>query len=202
MVFITVHPESVAPAVLESIDLVLAVGEAPGRTIEAFCRGAGIAAPDLPRPPELKPGDVLAWWRRPASPPARVRTVPPRGEHSRHSRKYAEGNLGPARSFHFRGPDGRLNLRAQNLVVFLQMADGVDDATWAFHLAKGDYSAWFRDGIKDDGLADEARAIEGRAGAPAQDTRAAMRRAIERRYTLPGDAPSGDNSAGPPNPAR
>jgi hypothetical protein len=29
-------------------------------------------------------------------------------------RKYAAGDLGPEGSFHFRGPEGRLNLGAQN----------------------------------------------------------------------------------------
>lgn len=194
MFFITVHPESVAPAVLESIDLLLAVGETPERTIEAFCRAAGVEEPALPGPTKLEKADVLAWWIHSGSPPFRVRTVPPRAEHYRHSRKYAEGNVGPDRSFRFRGPSGKLNLRAQNLVVFLQMAEGVDDETWTYHLRKGDYSNWFRDGIKDEELADEVRDIEGRTGTSPEESRAAVREAIERRYTLPGDAPSGERS--------
>ena len=52
----------------------------------------------------------------------------------RHTRKYAEGELGEDKSFYFRGPDNALNLRAQNLTIFLQMADGVDDQTWRHHL--------------------------------------------------------------------
>ena len=56
----------------------------------------------------------------------KVRSEPPKSERSRHGRKYAEGNLGPDRSFRFRGPEGKLDLKAQNLTIFLQMADGVD----------------------------------------------------------------------------
>jgi hypothetical protein len=70
------------------------------------------------------------------------------------------------------------------------MADGVDDETWDFHLRRGDYSSWFRKDIKDEELADEAAVIEKMAGAPAE-TRAAIRAAVEKRYTLPADAPSG-----------
>ena len=57
-------------------------------------------------------------------------------ERERHVRKYAEGELAPDRSFYFRGPDGTLNLRAQNLIVFNQMADGIDDGTWLHHLRR------------------------------------------------------------------
>src|SRR5512147_922046 len=67
----------------------------------------------------------------------------------RHIRKYAEGQLGEDKSFYFRGPDNRLNLRAQNLNMFVQIAEGVDDATWLHHLRAGDYSRWLRDAIKD-----------------------------------------------------
>ena len=68
--------------------------------------------------------------------------------------------LPEARSFYFRGPRGALNLRAQNLVLYLQIAAGVDDETWIHHLRQGDYSRWFREEIKDEDLADAVAAIE------------------------------------------
>ena len=43
----------------------------------------------------------------------------------RHIPKYAEGALGEDKSFYFRRPTNTLNLRAQNLTLFMQMADGV-----------------------------------------------------------------------------
>ena len=190
MLYITVHPDSLAPAVVESVDLLLAVGAAPQKTVEAFCKAAG-REPPPPAPAELAAGEALAWRPGADAPPARVRTEPPRGERVRHSRKYAEGSVGPERSFTFRGPDGKLNLKAQNLVVFLQMADGVDDATWKHHLRRHDYSRWFRDGIRDAELAAEAERIESQAGATAKVSRAAIREAVEKRYTLPADRPSG-----------
>ena len=42
-----------------------------------------------------------------------------------------------------------------NLTLFLQIADGVDDATWLYHLGRGEYSSWVREHIKDAGLAEE-----------------------------------------------
>src|SRR6202000_639641 len=92
-----------------------------------------------------------------------IEIPPPRHHHLRHQRKYARGDMGEDKSFYFRGPQGALNLRAQNLALFVQIAGGVDDGTWEHHLKQGDYSRWFRDAIKDDALADDAAAVE-RAG--------------------------------------
>jgi HAD superfamily hydrolase (TIGR01484 family) len=185
--FITVHPESVARPVLESVGLVLAVGDKPEETLANFARTAGVKPPKV-RPTELDAGETLAW--RPGAAPVRVKSEPPEAEHRRHSRKYAEGSVGPDRSFVFRGPSDKLNLRAQNLVLFLQMADGVDDETWLYHLRRKEYSAWFRDAIKDDELAAEAEAVEDE-DLPAKESRAKVREAVEKRYTLPADKASG-----------
>ncbi len=186
MILITVHPDSVATALLNAVDLVLAVGESPERTIRAFCEAVGEGCPEM-SPTTLEPLEVLAWQRRSHEPPVRVRCIPQRSERRRHSRKYAEGNLGPERSFHFRGPEGKLNLRAQNLNLFLQLGDGVDDETWMHHLREGDYSEWFRTFIKDADLAGEAEQVEKRRDVTPGDSRAAIRAAVERRYTLPSE---------------
>src|SRR5207248_2434704 len=95
--------------------------------------------------------------------PTRGRSLPSRSTLKRHARKYAEGELGLDKSFFFRGPGQRLNLRAQNLMVFLQVADGVDAETWLYHLARGDYSRWIRDAIKDEALARAIADIEAEA---------------------------------------
>jgi hydroxymethylpyrimidine pyrophosphatase-like HAD family hydrolase len=187
---ITVHPESVAPPVLEAVDVLLAVGEQPAKTVKEFCTAGGKKVPHVPDPEKLPSGDAVLW--RPGTAEAMlVHTEPPKSERKRHSRKYAEGNLGPERSFYFRGRDGKLNLKAHNLVLFLQMADGVDDGTWEHHRKQGDYSRWLRDQVKDPGLADEVAGIEEVADRDPKETRAAVRAAIEKRYTLPADKPSG-----------
>ena len=185
---ITVHPESVAPAVLSVIDLVIAIGEAPDRTLANFSKAVGAPPPALP-PVELQTGDAIAWFCRASEPPFRYRSEPPKGERQRHHRKYAEGELAPEISFYFRGPEGKLKLRAQNLHVFLQMADGVDDETWLHHLRNGDFSNWFRLTIKDNELADETAQIEQNEGLSAGESRDAIRNAIEKRYTAPPSGP-------------
>src|SRR5262249_12268030 len=126
LLLITVHPSRLANAILDIIDVVLAVSEAPQRTIDAFGNAVGQAVPQMPQE-ALAPGEALTWFRRADAAPFRMRAAVARGERQRHQRTYAQGELGEDKSFYFRGADGRLNVRAQNLVLFLQMADGVDD---------------------------------------------------------------------------
>jgi HAD superfamily hydrolase (TIGR01484 family) len=185
MQLLTVHPESVSQHVLALVGTAIAIGSSPRETLVGFARAAGVAPGDVD-PAPLPPGDALVWTRDAAgAPPFRVRLRAPTSERQRHVRKYASGELGPDISFYFRGPDAKLNLRAQNLQVFLQLADGVDDETWRHHLERGDYSRWFRERIKDEALAQEVEALERAPELPAAESRARVRKAIELRYTAP-----------------
>jgi hypothetical protein len=187
-VYITVDPRMVAPQVLQGVGTVAAVGDAPDQTLHAFAQAAG-AVPPTTAATDLPPGEVLVWQRYSGGEPVRLKAVPGKLVRRRHTRKYATGELPPERSFYFRGPEGKLNLRAQNLFLFLQLADGVDDATWEHHRRQGDYSQWFREQIKDDELAVEAAAVEEDAALAPTESRARIRAAIETRYTLPATPP-------------
>lgn len=185
--FVTVHADLVSPAVLSTIDVVFAVGGEPEQTVEQFVAAVGKGPASL-APLTLEKDEIL-WWSRHTRRGRRIKLVPHRTARRRHSRKYAEGELPPERSFFFRGPHRKLNLRAQNLILFMQLADGIDDETWLHHLRQHDYSVWFRTHIKDDALADEALHIESQHDFSAQASRARIRAAIERRYTLPANPP-------------
>jgi hydroxymethylpyrimidine pyrophosphatase-like HAD family hydrolase len=186
--FITVHPGQVAAGVLATVDTVLAVGPSPEDTVRKFLAGQSENPPALPHV-DPRDGEITSWSRSAPDALQPIRLTPSRLEHHRHIRKYAEGELPPDRSFNFRGPEGKLNLRAQNLGLFLQIADGVDDATWTYHLRQGDYSRWFRERIKDEHLAEEAARVEQQTGLSPRDSRAQIRALIERTYTLPADPP-------------
>jgi hydroxymethylpyrimidine pyrophosphatase-like HAD family hydrolase len=182
MLLITMQPEHVAAAALEPVKLVLAVGREPQKIFAGFAHARKISPPNVAGEAELEPGEVLAWavgekWR-----PVRVRTERAKSDLKRHVRKYAEGELAPERSFYFRGPENKLNLRAYNLTLFSQLAEGVDEATWEFHLRRGDYSRWFRNKIKDPELAADAEQIE-RARLAPQESRERVLAAIQQRYT-------------------
>jgi hydroxymethylpyrimidine pyrophosphatase-like HAD family hydrolase len=186
LAMVTVHPQHVAPTILAGVSLVLAVGRDPAETLRASAAALSLAAPPVDAV-DLQSGEALAWAPRGGEAPVRVRVFPPRIEHKRHVRKYAEGELGPDKSFYFRGPEGRLNLRAQNLQLFLQVADGVDDDTWLHHLHQHDYSRWMRTALKDEDLADDVARVEETFGvAPnlsGRESRERIRAAIESRYT-------------------
>ena len=167
VLMVTANPQQVSPAMLETVDTALAVGKTPERALQPFGQ--------VP-PVEIEDGEVLAWSNGQAEP---LRLVQGKAQ-VRHRRKYAAGVGGDA--FVFRGPQGKLKLRAQNLGIFLQMAEGVDEETWMHHLARRDYSKWFRTVIKDDALAAEAEQIESGGGPESRDR---IRDAIGKRYTLP-----------------
>ena len=183
LLLVTVHPESVSRAVLQSVETLIVIGSTPRTTVADFARAAGRDAPPVEAAP-LAPGEGLVWQPG-GGMPVRVSLRAPKAERRRHIRKYAAGDIGQDASFHFRGPGERLNLRAQNLQMFLHLAEGVDDDTWSFHLAQGDYSRWFRERIKNEDLAGEAAAVEGDMRLSPAESRAAIKAAVERHYTAP-----------------
>jgi hydroxymethylpyrimidine pyrophosphatase-like HAD family hydrolase len=182
LMLITLEPDRVAPAILSSIDVVIAVGNNPAEMLSNYRKTVGEEPPSLNRV-TLQAGEAVAWLRDSAEPPFLFRIAMPRAERRRHRRKYAEGELRPDLCFYFRGPEGKLNLKAQNLAIFLQLADGVDDETWLFHLKNGDVSRWFRNVIKDPELALEAELME-RGDVDARESRKHIRSEIEHRYIL------------------
>ena len=180
-VLITVEPEHISAAALQSIDYVLALGGGADRVVASFCEVVGERAPP-PFGQSIGRGQAL-FWSRSSEELRLVSTIRPRHEQQRHSRKYAEGELGEDKSFYFRGPESALNLRAQNLALFLQIAEGIDDRTWLHHLRVGDYSRWLRDKIKDRELADEVATTENDQSLTPSESRNRVKRAIESRYT-------------------
>ncbi len=186
LILITMEPGHIASPVLSSIGMIVAVGSDPKNTLTSFAQAVGVEPPEV-SDSELPKGTGLAWWKDGRQAPVRFQVAPCKTERVRHSRKYAEAELTPDRSFFFRGPEGKLNLRAQNLVNFLQLMDGVDEQTWLHHSQSGEISAWFRKNIKNDELADEAEKIEHESHSDSADqSRAKFRELIEARYTIPG----------------
>ena len=178
---VTVHPEEVSPDFLKLVSTVVGVGDKAEEVIQHFCAAAGYSCADFSDP--LGAGDGVFWTREEGL--RKIALLRPQERQKRHVRKYAEGELGEDKSFYFRGPNGSLNLRAHNLAIFLQMAQGVDDQTWTHHLRLGEYSRWFGEAIKDDELAAETRAVEQNEVLSAQESLERIKEIVERRYTAP-----------------
>jgi hypothetical protein len=101
-ILVTVHPEHVARAALETVGFVIAVGVDPAATLRSFCCAVS------EDPPAMRVGHIdrgLAYFWEPRERRLRrVRINEPRQHLRRHTRK-AEGDLGEDRSFYFRGPE-------------------------------------------------------------------------------------------------
>jgi HAD superfamily hydrolase (TIGR01484 family) len=183
VVLVTVQPSLLPVSVLKRVEMVALVGIDAEQAAYDFAAATQVELPKFPLP-LLSPGELWLWETKRPSQVIRCRALKSLREHTRHRRKYAEGQLPPERSFYFRGPNNKLNLRAQNLILFCQLAEGVDDATWDFHLRNGDYGKWFQSSINDESLASEARRICDLADLPASETKNLLLTAIKRDYTL------------------
>jgi HAD superfamily hydrolase (TIGR01484 family) len=184
LLLVTVHPEHVSPAALRLVNILAVIGKEPYKAAEEFARAIGIAPPPIARD-DLAAGEVTVWFRDSNEVIERMQSVPGKAERKRHRRKYAEGELEPERIFYFRGPEGKMNLRAQNLTTFLQLAAGIDEETWLFHLHRGDYSNWLSSAIKDPDLGEDVRRVEQDRTLSADQTRLEITKAIEAKYTAP-----------------
>ena len=156
---VTMQPDLLHPSLLEKVTTVFAVGDEAGNLLTSFTKARGLPPPPAGLQAFSGEALMLTVAAKRAGKPVRFRVSPRRTEHRRHLRKYSAGDLGD-RSFIFRGPDRRLSLRAYNVGVFVEMANGVDLDTWTYHFKKGDVAKWFLESVKDPALADEIAAVQ------------------------------------------
>jgi phosphoglycolate phosphatase (TIGR01487 family) len=187
MIMITVHPDSVSADALKLATAVIALGPEGDKVVEQFCRMTGRDMPEGVKPASDE--EVLFWRPDGDVPPRAIKPIKPLQSRKRHSRKYAVGALNEEGSFYFRGPGDKMNLRVQNLMIFVQVAEGIDEETWLHHLRAGDFSKWFKKQLRDDEMSEEARAIEEDESLSPDETRKGIIEAVRRRYTAPDAAP-------------
>ncbi|WP_298734584.1 HAD-IIB family hydrolase [uncultured Chitinophaga sp.] len=179
---ITTKPELVHKPLVERATTIIAVGEEPHKTLHSFANITGEALPDVPDTP-LQKGEALVWHRPSGEPPFLVRTRVPEQVLQRHKRKYSTGDMGPD-SFIFTGPENKLKLRANNLQTFVDLAQGVDDDTWMYHLKQHDYSQWIRHAVNDYTLGEQVERVETAEEDPAS-SRSSIAMLIQLHYTGP-----------------
>jgi hypothetical protein len=100
---VTVHPDHLAPLALSMVDVAIAIGPAPDKTLTKFSAASGRALA-WPQGLSYQAGSTVAWFAGEGEMPFSMRLLPGRAERIRHHRKYAEGHL-RHHSFYFRGPD-------------------------------------------------------------------------------------------------
>jgi HAD superfamily hydrolase (TIGR01484 family) len=182
-ILITLHPEWISRDMLQTVEVVIAMGRDAPDIIRAFARAARLQAPDTIPPLNQ---DEFLWWPCVGSEcPCPVRAIQPRQAHVRHAGKYAHGDVGPVHSFYFRDADGALQGRAHNLISFLALAGRLDDRVWERHLRAGDYAAWFRHVIKDEDLARETEDVQSDLTLDTSESRRLVAAAVKQRYAIP-----------------
>lgn len=180
-VLVTTEPELINRTIFSYVDLAIAIGDKPGDIMKKYAELKNIAMPDMPITP-LEKGE--AWiWESEKQKPFPVRLEKPAQLMQRHKKKYATGDM-LDKSFYFYGPGKKLNLKANNLMIFIQMAEGVDDDTWMYHLGRKEYSDWFRNAVHDGELADLTEQIE-KNETDAAKSKEAVLKLIKERYTAP-----------------
>ncbi len=183
---VTVRLDHVSRSILDALNTLVLVGADPRAAVRDFNAGSSMALPeDSPLLQAVPQGEAVVWSFKDNADPARIKLRHTRRERKRHRQKYAAGELGTDKSFYFRGNESKLNLRAQNMTIFAQLAEGVDDDTWNYHLRNHDYSRWIRESVKDDAVADEVAAVESDSQLPSTETRRRVLEVIRQRYTAP-----------------
>lgn len=184
VLLVSVTPNLIAKPILRAVDTLIVLGDKPHDAFAEFAAANERAAPPCAQQ-ALDPGTALIWNKNSNAAPLLIQLEQSQTERRRHLRKYAAGELPPERSFFFRGPQNKLKLRAHNLILFMELGDGVDEETWLHHLRRGEYSAWIRDAIKDTALADDVARVEQHDQINAASSRSEIRKLIETLYTLP-----------------
>jgi hydroxymethylpyrimidine pyrophosphatase-like HAD family hydrolase len=156
--FITISTEGMNEAILNKTNFLISMGDDAANALHAFSRFRNIHLPEKAVTP-LQKGQAWVWDVEEGNKPVLIKTGMPVHVQQRHKKKYATGDM-DYNSFYFRGPEGRLNLKAYNLMIFTQMASGVDDESWLYHLQRKDYSNWLRNSVHDAELADLVEAVE------------------------------------------
>ncbi len=186
VLMISVSPSAVSATALQLVETIIVIGEKPAEMLREFALANDKAAP-TPPVAQVPKGEALLWHKHRPEQPVHFDIEPCKTQRRRHVRKYAEGELPEERSFYFRGPGNKLNLRAPNLITFTELADGVDADTWLYHWQRGDVSGWLRRCVKDEELTDQVRELERQVPDDARASRKAVRELIEKKYTLPAE---------------
>lgn len=149
-IVISTSPHALHTSALAKIGMIISIGENAAYPFEQFGQLLQCEVPT--EIPKLAEGEICVWERGSSMVPFVVRYNQPHQLLQRHKKKYAQGDMGD-NSFIFTGEERRLHLVANNLMLFLHIAEGVDIETWLYHLYRKDFTNWFRKTIHDEDLA-------------------------------------------------
>ncbi|HTE32469.1 MAG TPA: HAD-IIB family hydrolase [Chryseolinea sp.] len=153
-ILISTSPHALNPALLSQVGMVITIGNNKKYVIEQFCVIRKCAVPG--KIPDLSVGEASVWDIGGGKDPYMIHYKLPGQLQHRHKRKYAIGDMAE-NSFIFTGPQNKMHLKANSLMMFVQLAEGIDDDTWLYHLKRNDYKNWAADCIHDQSLVDAVK---------------------------------------------
>jgi hydroxymethylpyrimidine pyrophosphatase-like HAD family hydrolase len=156
-IIISTSPHALHPSTLSRIGMVITLGKDASHPIEMFCDALKIPMPD--GVPILGENEIAVWEKERDLSPYKAKVKLPTQLLQRHKKKYATGDMS-YNSFVFTGPENKQHLVANNLMMFVHLAEGIDEQTWMFHLERKDFSRWFEHTVHDPELAEAAREAE------------------------------------------
>jgi len=149
-IIISTSPHALSTTSLSRVSTVIAIGKESAYPFQQFCERLQLP---MPSPiPSLSENEIAVWDREVNPAVYKARFNLPVQLQQRHKKKYAQGDMS-YNSFIFTGPGNKMHLKANNLMLFAHIAEGIDADTWLFHLRRQDFSKWFRDSVHDEEMA-------------------------------------------------
>ncbi len=149
-ILISTSPHALSATSLSRVSTVMAIGKDSAYPFQQFCEKLQLPMPS--NIPSLSENEIAVWDRENGPAVYKARFNLPVQLQQRHKKKYAQGDMS-YNSFIFTGPGNKMHLKANNLLLFAHIAEGIDAETWWFHLRRQDFSHWFRDSVHDEELA-------------------------------------------------
>jgi len=158
-IIISTSPHALSTTSLSRVSTVIAIGKDSAYPFQQFCELLQLPMPS--NIPSLSENEIAVWDRESSASVYKARFHLPEQLQQRHKKKYAQGDMS-YNSFIFTGPENKMQLKANNLMLFVHISEGIDAETWLFHLHRKDFSRWFRGAVHDEelaGVAEEAEKI-------------------------------------------
>lgn len=180
---VTYRPHDLAPEVVASLDVVVALRADAASTDVIVEIAAGVSGlePGVVRGTlaGAHPGEALVA-RRPELGSTTLAALSGRTtRHVRHWHKYTDSHLPAEHRFFFRSTDGRGPVAAAgNLAEFAAALQTVPADVVEGHLERGDFSRWIYDVVQDHELARQVAAVEGPPGATCVATTTSARQRL------------------------
>jgi hydroxymethylpyrimidine pyrophosphatase-like HAD family hydrolase/energy-coupling factor transporter ATP-binding protein EcfA2 len=179
-VAITTRPALINDDLLGRINMAMMLEDLPAKDF-FFWQDIAAEQTSSVKSLQFRKGEVMVWHLQNNATDSFQRFGPQKLL-TRHRKKYATGDIG-SDSFYFRGPNGKIDVKASNLISFIHLASNVvDDETWQYHLLRHDFSKWIRHTIKNAELATATERLES-AKINAEDSRKELTNLILEHYT-------------------